>query len=132
MMAAAARERRAEKKGPPARMEVSAVSHVTRVPRRIFIAAAASVLLLLAAGRVRAVKGEAPVPAQAPSGAQATCVFTNPAYSGKCTQTTAIASGSTAAQACQSVLSCLNDAQCLQTYCNATTVRGGWKLESAR
>lgn len=108
------------------------MSHVTRVPRRLFVAAAVVVLLLLAVARVGATKRDAPVQAQASSGAQATCVFSNPAYSGKCTQTTAIASGSTATQACQAVLSCLNDAQCLQTFCNATTVRGGWKLESAK
>jgi hypothetical protein len=108
------------------------VSHVTRIPRRLFVAAATVMLLLLAVARVGAAKGDDPVAAQASSGAQATCVFTNPAYSGKCTQTTAIAAGSSATQACQSVLACLNDAQCLQTFCNATTVRGGWKLESAK
>ena len=108
------------------------MSHVTRVPRRPLVALAAAALLLVVVARGGAATGDAPAKAQASSGAQATCVFTNPAYSGKCTQTTAIASGSTATQACQAVLACLNDAQCLQTYCNATTVRGGWKLESAQ
>ena len=70
-------------------------------------------------------------PAAAPS-KQATCVFTNPAYSGKCTETASVAEGSTAGQACQSILQCLNDVGCLKTYCQATTIRSGWKLESAK
>ena len=100
------------------------MSHVTGIPRRLVWAVA--LLLTLALGRGRAASGDSP------SGATATCVFTNPAYSGSCTQSTPIAAGSTAVQACQSVLSCLNNVQCEKTYCNATTVRGGWKLESAK
>ena len=42
-----------------------------------------------------------------------------------------VAEGSSPAQACQSVLQCLNDVDCLKTYCQATTIRSGWKLESA-
>ncbi len=68
----------------------------------------------------------------AKSEATATCVLSNPAYSGACTETVPVAEGSTAAAACQNVLQCLNDVNCLKTYCNATTVRSGWKLESAR
>src|SRR6266566_6829500 len=30
---------------------------------------------------------------------------------------------------CAQVLSCLNDVRCIKTYCNATTIRTGWKLE---
>jgi hypothetical protein len=26
----------------------------------------------------------------------------------------------------------LNDSRCTATYCNATTIRGGWKLESVK
>ena len=100
------------------------MSHVTGIPRRLFWAVV--VLLALAVTRGPAASGDSP------SGATATCVFTNPAYSGACTQSTPIAAGSTAAQACESVLACLNNAQCEKTYCNATTVRGGWKLESAK
>ena len=103
------------------------MSHLTGISRRLF--AAAAVLLAVAAIRGRAASA---APGNSQSGATATCVFTNPAYSGKCTQTTAIPAGSSPTQACQSVLACLNDAQCIQTYCNATTVRGGWKLESAK
>ena len=66
---------------------------------------------------------------QSPAGA--TCVFTHPAYSGKCTQTVEVAEGSTANDACLVVLDCLNDVRCTKTYCSATSLRGGWRLESA-
>jgi hypothetical protein len=104
--------------------EERAVSHVTGLSRRLLLALV--LLSLFAATRSRTASGDPP------SGATATCVFTNPAYSGACTQSTPIAPGSTAAQACESVLACLNNAQCEKTYCNATQVRGGWKLESAK
>ena len=104
--------------------EEPAVSHVTGIPRRLFWSVLVLLALLVPSGR--AASGDSP------SGATATCVLTNPAFSGACTQSTPIPAGSTAAQACQSVLSCLNNVQCEKTYCNATTVRGGWKLESAK
>lgn len=63
--------------------------------------------------------------------AKATCLFTHPAYSGKCTQTIEVAEGSTANEACSVVLDCLNDVRCTKTYCSATSLRGGWRLESA-
>ena len=43
-----------------------------------------------------------------------------------------VAEGSTPQQACQAILSCLNNVDCLKTYCSATTIRTGWKLESAK
>jgi hypothetical protein len=67
-----------------------------------------------------------------PPPAQATCVFTNPAFAGKCVENTAVADGSSPAVACESILQCLNDVDCLKTYCQATTIRYGWKLESAK
>lgn len=63
--------------------------------------------------------------------AKATCVFTHRAFSGKCTQTVDVQEGSTANDACAAVLDCLNDVRCAKTYCAATSLRGGWKLESA-
>jgi hypothetical protein len=60
------------------------------------------------------------------------CVFTNPAFAGKCTETASITGGSSAQQACDSILRCLNDVTCLKTYCQATTIRLGWRLESAQ
>jgi hypothetical protein len=74
--------------------------------------------------------GSAPQPA-ADSPRTVTCVFRNPGYSGQCIQNQEIAAGSTAQQTCETILSCLNNVHCTQTYCQATTVRGGWTLESA-
>jgi hypothetical protein len=74
-------------------------------------------------------------PAASPTSApapRATCVFTHPAFAGKCTETAVIAEGSSAQQSCDSILKCLNDIACLKTYCQATTIRSGWKLESAK
>jgi hypothetical protein len=99
------------------------VSAITGFRRRALLAAA-----VLTLGLARG-SSSASDPAPAP---QATCVLSNPAFAGSCTQTTAIAPGATAATACASVLQCLNDVGCLKTYCNATTVRSGWKLESAK
>ena len=62
----------------------------------------------------------------------ATCVFTNPGFSGKCTEITDVPEGWTPAQACQVILQCLNDVDCLKTYCQATTIRGGWQLENVK
>ncbi len=90
--------------------------------RSVLVAAA----LLLAVSRASSSAGGAKAEATA------TCVLSNPAYSGACTESVPLAQGSTAAEACQSVLQCMNDVNCLKTYCNATTVRSGWKLESAR
>ncbi len=59
-------------------------------------------------------------------------MFANPAFAGKCTENTAVAAGSTETQACESILQCLNDVACLKTYCQATTIRTGWRLESAK
>jgi hypothetical protein len=67
--------------------------------------------------------------AQAP--ARATCVLIHPAFAGKCTETAEVPEGSTARQACESILSCMNNVACTKTYCQATTIRQGWKLESA-
>ena len=60
-----------------------------------------------------------------------TCVFVNPGYSGSCTETTQAPSRLSASDACQPILTCLNNPQCMKTYCGATTVRSGWSLDSA-
>lgn len=92
--------------------------------------ALAAVLLLLVAHRGSpAARASAPPP---PAPATATCVFVNPAFAGKCTETATVADGSTPRQACQVILDCLNSVDCLKTYCSATTVRQGWTLESAK
>lgn len=87
----------------------------------------AAVLLLLVAHR-----GSPAASAVAPPPPMATCVFVNPAFAGKCTETATVSDGSTPTQACQVILQCLNSVDCLKTYCQATTVRQGWTLESAK
>jgi len=101
----------------------SVVSAITGFRRR---AALAAVLLTLGLARGSS-SGSDPTP-----GPQATCVLSNPGFSGLCTQTTPLAPGATVAKACESVLQCLNDVNCLKTYCSATTLRSGWKLESVK
>jgi hypothetical protein len=60
------------------------------------------------------------------------CSFSNPGYSGYCGVSEKVSRSVSPGAACQNVLSCLNNSQCTKTYCNATTIRGGWKLESAK
>ena len=77
----------------------------------------------------------AAAPSTSPAGPPpptATCVFTNPGFSGKCTEITDVPEGWTPPQACQVILQCLNDVDCLKTYCQATTIRGGWQLENVK
>jgi hypothetical protein len=79
------------------------------------------------------VPGARPATSQgAATAGKATCVFSNPAFAGKCVENVDISKGSSAKQACESILNCLNNTGCLKTYCQATTVRTGWKLESAK
>ena len=61
--------------------------------------------------------------------ANVTCSLSNPSYSGWCKATVAVPKGQTGKSVCQGVLACLNDTHCTKTYCEATTTRGGWKLE---
>jgi hypothetical protein len=82
------------------------------------------------APRSAAGQGEAAARAEQSPG-KASCVFTHPAFSGKCTENVDVAETSTAVDACSAILDCLNDVRCTKTYCSATTLRGGWKLESA-
>jgi hypothetical protein len=104
------------------------VSNIT-TPARSRVALAVGLLLLVAhRGRPAAAANAPPPPPQAP----ATCVFSNPAFAGKCTETAAVAKGSTAQQACREILQCLNSVDCLKTYCQATAIRQGWALESAK
>ena len=62
----------------------------------------------------------------------AECAFSNQAYSGFCRVSERVPRAVPPAAACKNVLSCLNNSQCIKTYCNATTIRGGWKLESSK
>lgn len=94
--------------------------------RRVLVALAALALWFAGTGGPASAKSAAAPPPQA------TCVFSNPAFSGKCTETASVAQGSSAEQACESILQCLNNVDCLKTFCQATTIRTGWKLESAK
>ena len=75
------------------------------------------------------------IPASTPSPAPGvpstiTCAFSNPSYSGWCRVAQQLRQGGRPRGLCSQVLACLNDVRCSRTYCNATTIRGGWKLES--
>ena len=91
--------------------------------KRILLSLLALILILEA----RSATSQSAAPAT-----RATCVFSNPAYAGKCVQNPDIAKGSSPQQACESILACLNNNGCLKTYCDATTIRTGWKLVSAK
>jgi hypothetical protein len=69
--------------------------------------------------------------AAATGGKTAICTFTNPSYAGECIEGTPIPEGSTAMKACLAILDCLNNPHCTKTYCDATTIRVGWRLKSA-
>jgi hypothetical protein len=72
-------------------------------------------------------------PASTPGvAATVTCAFSHPSYSGWCRVTRGLSTGAGAKRFCSQALACLNDVRCTRTYCNATTIRGGWKLESVQ
>ncbi len=83
------------------------------------------------AARPAAVGQAAAADGTAQAAAKASCVFTHPAFSGKCTENVDVAENSSADEACSVILECLNDVRCTKTYCSATSLRGGWKLETA-
>lgn len=90
-----------------------------------------SAFLLVCAGLLSpAAAAETPPPGDARA---VVCTFSNPAYAGHCTVSEDAPRSVSAQTACRSVLACLNSVRCVtKTYCNATTVRGGWKLVSAK
>ena len=73
-----------------------------------------------------------PAGAGSRSGRAVTCELSNPGYSGWCRVSEKLSSRDTPSSVCEGVLRCLNDVGCVKTYCNATTIRGGWKLEGIR
>jgi hypothetical protein len=74
------------------------------------------------------------VAASAPSVAPATveCAFQHPQYSGTCLERVTPDKDQSHLAACRAVLACLNDTRCVKTYCQATTIRGGWTLVSPK
>jgi tetratricopeptide (TPR) repeat protein len=87
--------------------------------------------MLVLAGTLALIPFAGSPPAVHASPARAKCVFSNPLFAGRCTETTDVSKGSSARQACEVILACLNNATCIKTYCEATTIRQGWKLDSA-
>lgn len=60
-----------------------------------------------------------------------TCTFTNPAYVGPCTVDEEVPARVAPRAACRRILACLSNVRCTKTYCNATTIRSGWRLVTA-
>jgi hypothetical protein len=84
--------------------------------------------VILAALSAAAVPGRARQEQEKPR--RVTCSFSNPSYSGYCRQDASVPEGRSPEEVCQGILKCLNDVRCVQTYCNATEIRGHWKLEA--
>ncbi|MGB7624323.1 MAG: hypothetical protein WBN92_18410 [Terriglobia bacterium] len=62
----------------------------------------------------------------------AMCAFSNPSFSGLCKESAPMKEGESADDACNGILQCLNDVRCQKTYCGGTTIREGWKVDSAK
>lgn len=89
-----------------------------------------ALVLALAAGPAAAPARPA---AQAAEAYTAECTFSHPAYSGHCVVSEETPRDVAPQAACEKILECLNDTRCTaKSYCNATTLRGGWKLEAAK
>ena len=88
-------------------------------------------LVLLAAAVLPGFTAAPPAQDAPPPPQRATCTFSNASFSGKCVETTDVPTGASAQDACEAILRCLNDTGCVKTYCQATTIRSGWRLESA-
>jgi invasion protein IalB len=103
-----------------------------QMKRKLFQVAGSCLLILLfaAVAAESASSTQASSPSTDPGAAQTvTCDFSNPGYSGWCRVTKQLQAGRRSRRFCAQVLSCLNDVRCIKTYCNATTIRTGWKLE---
>jgi hypothetical protein len=88
------------------------------------------ILFLVAVASDSASSPQASSPSTTPgAAATVTCGFSNPGYSGWCRVTKQLQPGMRSGGFCSQVLACLNNVRCTQTYCNATTIRTGWKLE---
>ncbi len=72
-----------------------------------------------------------PRPVLAPS-VEVTCAFVNASYVGDCVEKTTREEKEKPAAACKPILDCLNNPNCVKTYCGATSIRQGWTLKSAK
>jgi hypothetical protein len=96
--------------------------------RPVSLFAAAAAVAVSAVVSASAASGR-PAPAASGATRTVTCSFSNPGYSGWCRQTETVPTGKSSAALCGDILKCLNDTLCTRTYCNATGIRGNWKLE---
>jgi hypothetical protein len=93
--------------------------------------------LVLAVGAAAGAIGTlAARPAAGPAAAQekappVVCGFRNASYTGLCEERTPYEKGKKLEALCKPILDCLNNTQCIKTYCGSTTIRQGWVLESA-
>ena len=60
------------------------------------------------------------------------CTFAHPQYVGHCVEKVTPTGKQTPVQACRVILDCLNNSRCVMTYCQSTTIRGGWTLVSPK
>ena len=60
------------------------------------------------------------------------CTFAHPRYAGNCVEQVTPVGKQTPVQACRVILDCLNNPQCVKTYCQSTAIRGGWSLVSPK
>lgn len=98
--------------------------------RVLLVVGSCLLTILLPAFAAARAGGAASSPSPTPGVASTvTCAFSNPSYSGWCRVTKQLQPGKRPRAFCSQVLACLNDVRCIRTYCNATQIRGGWKLE---
>ncbi|MBZ5551913.1 MAG: hypothetical protein LAO21_04265 [Acidobacteriia bacterium] len=93
---------------------------------------AACLVLIVAATPLFGGSCPVPLPRLSTNATTAMCTFTNPAYSGACKESAPMKEDESAEDACNPILQCLNDVRCPKTYCGGTTIREGWKLDSAK
>jgi hypothetical protein len=86
-------------------------------------------LAVLVGSHLRTTASSIEVPSTPKLSRVVTCAFSNPRYSGWCRVTEDLPEGMSADGICRDILGCLNDVGCTKTYCNATEIRGGWRLE---
>jgi hypothetical protein len=60
------------------------------------------------------------------------CAFRNQGYTGFCEEKAPYEKGKELEALCEPILDCLNNSQCIKTYCGSTTIRQGWTLASAK
>jgi hypothetical protein len=60
------------------------------------------------------------------------CGFRNTGYAGLCEEKAPYEKGKKLKELCKPILGCLNNPQCIKTYCGSSTIRQGWTLESAK